>query len=77
MKRYIMAGDEREASDFARAEGLTRDQYIYVSSSNALVGITGPTVEAVGNYKKHPNYEDIAAAIKDRYGDIKRVKVTH
>lgn len=76
MKRYIMAGSEKEASDFARAEGLTRDQYIFVSSSNALVGITGPTVEAVGSYKKHPNYEDIAEAVRDRFGEIKKVRVT-
>jgi hypothetical protein len=54
----IVAGNYRQATEYARSQNLGR-RWGYAFSSKALWGMRNPDVRYVGNYYEHPHWPEV------------------
>ena len=62
----ILAGNMREAKDYARAHGLQPSDWIFLHSQEQLLGLENPNVVRYGTYYRRRDMADMERLIQSR-----------
>ena len=64
--KYIVAGNFRQAINFAKAQGWGRTKWRYIPSADKTFGLFAPDVWRVGTFTDNRNWAEINAALSAR-----------